>query len=184
MFGGWSATCEKWGTMSGDEMEVEVLDEDEAESSAILPPSRARPVSMAERKGRPTLLTERVQYEICERITRGVPAKTAAQAVGISVRTFNDWLKRGLEAADDDEREAPFVAFAEAVEEARARFVAVHVENVAAAGADDWKASAWLLERRTKAFQKREQTTVDQKVQHSGGVSVTLYVPDNGRAKS
>jgi hypothetical protein len=153
------------------------VSEDDVDHGSIVPTSRARPVEISERKvGRPTLLTPEVQADICHRITRGVPAKSAARAVGISRRTFNDWLARGR---DGDER---YVDFYDAVERARAEFVSVHVDVVSQAGQDgNWQASAWLLERRSRDFQRKERT--ESKVEHSGHVRVALYVPDNKRGE-
>lgn len=144
-------------------------------SAEKAPISRARPTEGIERKpGRPTLCTPEVAAEISRFVTRGLPVKTAARAAGVSVRSVNEWLARGRDG------EEPYAAFAEAIERARADFTAVHAGVIDGAGRmGDWKASAWLLERRSRAFVKKEQT--EAKVEHSGNLVVEIAIPDNGR---
>jgi transposase len=62
----------------------------------------------------------------------------ACMAVGVSKATLYNWLGR-------DEPE--YRAFAERIDKARAEGEARHVALIAKAAADDWRASAWLLER-------------------------------------
>lgn len=145
--------------------------------SEISPTSRARPAGGEGRKlGRPTNLTPEIQQTIFDHITRGLPMRTAALVAGVSVRSINDWRTRGKSG------EEPYASFYEAVELAKAQFAAVHAGVINEAGRlGDWKASAWLLERRTSAFVKREKVEAEAKVEHSGGVKVELYIPDNGR---
>jgi hypothetical protein len=77
------------------------------------------------------------------RLWKGHPAgdygsltfKTACDSVGVHYTTFNDWHKQ-------DSR------FALAIEQAEARRIQKLLSNIEAAGHTDWKAWAWLLERR------------------------------------
>jgi hypothetical protein len=142
----------------------------------LTPLSRARPVEISERKpGRPTLCTPEATAEVARYVTRGLPVKTAARAAGVSVRSINDWLVRGKAG------EEPYADFYEAIELAKAEFMAVHVSVIDEAGRTkgNWQASAWLLERRSRAFVKKEQT--EAKVEHSGNLVVEIAIPDNGR---
>lgn len=160
-----------------DESELDETEQALVTAPENLPTSRARPVEQPARKlGRPTLCTPEATAQIVRYVTRGLPVRTAATAAGVSVRSINDWLARGKAG------EEPFVDFYEAVELARAEFQAVHAGVIDDAGRmGDWKASAWLLERRSRAFIKKEHVETDAKVEHSGDIKVALYVPDNGR---
>lgn len=154
---------------------------DVEESSDLVAPSRARPAEGESVKlGRPTKCTPEVTREIVRFVTRGLPLKTAARAAGISYGAVKDWNARGKA----ENAEEPYASFYEAIETAKAEFASVHAGVVDDAGRmGDWKASAWLLERRTRDFVKREKIETDAKVEHSGGVRVELYVPDNGRGR-
>jgi len=59
----------------------------------------------------------------------------AADAGGISYETFNEWRKNHPE-------------FSEAVLKANAEAKRLHLKRVNQAGKRDWRASAWMLERR------------------------------------
>ncbi|KKL76177.1 hypothetical protein LCGC14_2047530, partial [marine sediment metagenome] len=65
--------------------------------------------------GRSTLLTPEVQKSIVAYIRSGAFDWIAAQAAGISPRTFRSWMKKGEEEKDGSYRE-----FHEAVAEVRA----------------------------------------------------------------
>lgn len=140
---------------------------------------RARPAEGEPRKlGRPTKCTPEVTRQVVAYLTRGLPIKTACIAAGIHPGAVREWIAKGKDG------EEPYASFAEAVEVARAEFAAVHAGVINDAGRmGDWKASAWLLERRTGAFIKKEKVETEARVEHSGGVRVELYVPDNGRSR-
>ena len=94
---------------------------------------------------RPTKLTPEIQSQIVEFVRRATPIETAAQAVGITSRTFERWMVRGL---SDERKDAPYRAFREAVESARADCEATLVGRIVnAANGKSWLAAAWLLER-------------------------------------
>jgi hypothetical protein len=78
---------------------------------------------------------EETVNEICEYIAEGLPNKQAAALAGISETQFYDWKGKKPK-------------FSERVKEARAKFVAHHVNIIKKAGEEGhWQASAWLLER-------------------------------------
>jgi hypothetical protein len=86
--------------------------------------------------GRPSKYTPETVTQILEYLKVGNTRGTAGQASGISHQTFAVWL-----------REYP--EFSEAVKEAEAEAVALHVGNIVnAASKGSWQASAWVLERR------------------------------------
>ncbi len=68
--------------------------------------SRARKKELRDKAGRPVLLDRGVQAIICAKIINGATAEIAAEAAGVSRRSFNYWLEKG--AAGDPAYE-PFM---------------------------------------------------------------------------
>lgn len=85
--------------------------------------------------GRPSKYTKETVSAILEKIRYGCTKTEAASACGIHRDTLNEW-----------EHEYP--EFAEAVERAEAEQIVGMVAMILGAGAEDWRATAWLLERR------------------------------------
>lgn len=79
-------------------------------------------------------------------LAAGAFLETAAATAGITSRTLRNWLRY---AREGDERFQPAAA---AILEACAAFEHVLIERVRWAADTDWKAAAWLLEKR---FPKR-----------------------------
>ncbi len=133
------------------------------------------PTGALARIGRPTKLTPEVQRAMCERIEAGVSFDTAAELVGVGSDTVREWIARGL-GRDKDRPPAPqFAGFAVAIARARAKDEARRIALITAAGEPslletvretvdkngkvtriterrqipgDWRAHAWILERR------------------------------------
>lgn len=119
--------------------------------------------------------------KILRMIAAGAPAKTACAACGVPNRTFTDWKAKGRKGLE------PYATFLDRVEEARA----IHLDIMSgavyhAARAGDWKAAAWVLERRDpENYGKKE------KVEHSGtttqvqvkGGALGRHVTDKIRAQ-
>jgi transposase len=96
------------------------------------------------RRGRPRKLTAKRQKAITEAIRLGARRDQAAEAAGIARSTLQNWIARG----ELDGRQ-PHKRFAEAVRTAEAEFELESlraIEQAAAGG--DWRAKAWVLERR------------------------------------
>ena len=90
------------------------------------------------RRGRPTL-----EAAILDAIRSGCSIEAACQSAGVSRATFYRWR-------DQDE------AFGDQVDKAIAESEVRLVRSIEAAGQSDWRASAWLLERRFSHWSKRE----------------------------
>src|SRR4051812_33024674 len=102
-------------------------------------------MAQAKRSGRPEKLTAAVQAAIVDAVRAGSRREAAAQAAGIAKSTLQGWLARG-EAAGAPVR---FQNFAAAVRQADAAWEVAAVEGIGRAAANgDWRAQAWLLERR------------------------------------
>lgn len=103
---------------------------------------------MATRSGRPEKLTATLQTRIVDAVRAGATREQAAAAAGIGKRTLQRWLAQG-----EGDRPAPrFLGFAAAIRTAEAAMVVDAVQGIQqAAQAGDWRARAWLLERRFPA---------------------------------
>lgn len=108
------------------------------------------PVKLSARKdnttklGRPCLLTPSREAALLNAIEEGMPLKQAAMLAGISYDTLNRWRTRGNSEFAPDE----FRKFCKALERAEAVAMQVNLARVRAAGEKDWRAAAWILERR------------------------------------
>jgi hypothetical protein len=86
--------------------------------------------------GRKTKYTPERIEKILNLLKVGNTRRTAAAVAGVDQTTFLRWITR-------------YADFADLVKEAEEAAVALHVGNIAQAGAKgQWQASAWILERR------------------------------------
>lgn len=109
--------------------------------------------------GRPTKYTPEIGDAICLLLTQGNYLQDAAAKNGIAPRTAEDWIQRG------EQGKKPYDDFARKVAEARAHFVTQAVRMIKA-GAPNWKALAWLLERtRPRQFGTLVRVHVDEELQ-------------------
>lgn len=105
---------------------------------------------------------------LIEYIEYGMDRADAARAVGITEKTFYDWVRKGR---DEPDRYPDHAEFVEHLEMADARFEAYHAGNIYRAGAQDWKASGHALERRRpKRWAKRAviDTTWEERLAQLG----------------
>lgn len=123
--------------------------------------------------GRKTVLDADVQKRIATLVNAGAPLPMACEASGVSWNTAKGWMRRGRDG------EKPFSDFVDAIAEAKAAFVCGSAMRITKAADKDWKAAAWLLERRSDHFVPKSK----QQNEHSftKGASVTFVYPDNGR---
>ena len=85
--------------------------------------------------GRPTKRTPERENLLLLAIAKGLPLKAACKLAGLGFTTFNGWRE-----------EDPF--FAEKIEFAEAQAIERNLVLIQRAALKDWKAAAWLLERR------------------------------------
>src|SRR5690348_5560790 len=90
---------------------------------------------------RPLELTDDVALAVAASLEDGCSIADACALAGIGESTYHGWIKRAAAG------ESPFVEFAELTRAARAKGRLVHVQAIRAAAADDWRASAFFLER-------------------------------------
>jgi hypothetical protein len=110
------------------------------------------------RTGRPTKLTPQLKDQIVESLKKGLYPETAASLAGVTRETIRLWIRQGAaEMARRNKGDKPDRSndiHAElAVEAARAvgHIESELIELVAYAAPTQWKAGAWLLERRFPA---------------------------------
>ena len=140
---------------------------------------------------RPTDLTEAVQKGILRALNTGASIRAASNSVGINEATYYRWMARGnaeLNRIKEAEQtlanlprgtaktkrdaarkatkpltaEEPFCKFCESVTRARAKVdIQIVSSIVQAAQNGDWRAGAWLMERRgDPEFYKVERTEI------------------------
>src|SRR4051794_39022230 len=100
---------------------------------------------MADSELRPhSKLTEARLDQICERIAgTGCTLKAAAAEAGISRWTLYEWITKGRQ-----ETSGPYRDALERIEAAKAQSEVLLLEHIVDAAPRDWKAAAWVLERR------------------------------------
>jgi hypothetical protein len=96
------------------------------------------------RAGRKTLLTPELAEQLVAILRAGNYVEVACTAVGISRRTFAEWMRRGRTFKPEDE---PYRRFRERAERARAEGEVRNVAQIANAATTSWQAAAWMLER-------------------------------------
>ena len=110
--------------------------------------------------GRPSKLTPQLREEIVNSIKAGNWIKTTCTNVGIDKSTFYDWMKRG----EKSKRYTIYKKFYEAVKQAQAFAEAVHVANISKAAETNWRAAAWILERRFSQRWGKTKTKKDEEI--------------------
>jgi transposase len=92
--------------------------------------------------GRPTSCTPELIANMAECLELGYTIKLACEACGIVTSTFADWMNKG-EAGEE-----PFTEFSSAVRAAQKKAADYHLRSVQKHANVDWRAAAWMLERR------------------------------------
>ena len=96
---------------------------------------------MRAKPGRKPKLNRETETRLLSLLRAGVPREVACAGVGIDSRTLRIWLTKARSG------EARFVEFAGKVESAQAEAQSSMLVQIRKAGAKDWKAIAWMLER-------------------------------------
>jgi hypothetical protein len=86
--------------------------------------------------------TPELHAAIVKSLRHGAYQVHAANGAGISITTLQRWVKLGRNGVE------PYVRFAEDVDRARAEDALRNQAIISAAALKDWKAAAWLLERK------------------------------------
>ena len=111
------------------------------------------------RGGRPTKLNAQVSKKIVEAILAGATYEAASQYAGITYQTFLNWMEQGRA-----ETAGLYFEFFGTVEQANARAQVLFAKRIKSAAADDWRAAAWMLERRYPKAYGARIGAIDEKV--------------------
>jgi len=136
--------------------------------------------------GRPTKLTYELIDQIADLVREGNYIETASAVVGLDKVSLYRWLKRG---AREEERlaknpklkgkteEKIFIEFSNAVKKAMAESEADDLENIKKASREDWKASAWRLERRfPNRWGRKEKVDIDANMKNENVNREEVYI--------
>ena len=93
---------------------------------------------------RPTKLNAKRAQQICDYVAQGHTREVAAQACGIVSTTLYRWMKRGERQPD-----GPYGEFCRALKRADLEAELAGLRQIKEAAQNgDWRAAAWMLERR------------------------------------
>jgi len=102
---------------------------------------------------RPAKLTPELTQEITAYIRDGNSPTVSATLVGISPSTYFNWMSKG------SNHEPRFMEFLESIKRANAQSIVNQVAHIArAADSGNWRAAAWLLERKAPESFGKEST--------------------------
>lgn len=111
-------------------------------------------------KKRSSKLTPELSKTICNYLSLGMNAPSAAAMVGVHRNTMRYWLKRGRDEYDDDT--SIYAQFVRDCNQAAATCLRRGLLMVNQEAAEDWRCAAWLLERRFPAQFAPKQMVVTQ----------------------
>lgn len=131
---------------------------------------RTEPRKEPDPVGRPTRMTPDKIDQIATAVAGHLSLESAAELVGVSKDAVYYWFKKGQEA-----RRNKYTEFAERIKSARALAKLDLVTKVA--GAPDWRAAAWMLERR-----HREEFHIKTITEISGPNGGPIESTNNGPA--
>lgn len=129
---------------------------------------------MANKVGRPQILTPELQQKVCTAIELGNYIETAAAYVGVRKETLYDWMRRGARYHRGDkgsEDDAIFGEFSDAIDTALAKSEVRDIMAVDRGAKKHWQAAAWKLERR---FQNRWGRKDNIDIAHSGRIETEV----------
>lgn len=134
------------------------------------PPSKPK-----KKGGRPTKLTPEVQEEVCTAIRAGNTFEASAAYGGISPASFYSYMDKGRQSYEKGKRRTKFTEFLEEVTRAKSTAEVALVANINKAGKRDWRAHAFLLERRNPVDWGR-QDRIKANITESGTVKKVLII--------
>jgi hypothetical protein len=113
--------------------------------------------------GRPTKRTPDRAALLIAAIAKGLPYKTACQIAGLDFTTFNDWRQKDPE-------------FAMKIEKAEGEAIERNMALIQQAAQKDWKASAWLLERRHPEMFARPEVQLANRTSGQGSENLAIWL--------
>lgn len=109
--------------------------------------------------GRPSKLTPQVHAAIVSNIKMCMPFELACRSAGISYHAFREWMIRG----EEDRKGGKFRKLVDDVHAAEATALSGCLATIVSAVSanKNWKAAAWILERRHSEFFSRQRLDVN-----------------------
>lgn len=121
-------------------------------------------------------LTMGVIEEICAGIEEGATLYECCRRVKIHPRTFQKWRKKGDQNLADKKAEInEYGILVEAMKMASGAFASNEIRKIKEHGFEDWRASAWLLERILPEEFGQHRTHSDPSKENSG-TTITMRV--------
>ncbi len=129
---------------------------------------------MKKRKvGRPTKLNQKLIELICEAVEQGCTITAAAAAAGVYKNTLTVWSDKGARDVEAGEHDTLYAQFHTRYMHSRELALAVLTKRVFEASVDEWRAAAWMLERRDPDNWSRQQNL---KAQHTGLMDIVVNI--------
>lgn len=97
---------------------------------------------------RPTKFTPETVKRLLDGIRAGLPYHLASEAAGISLSTFNEWQRGEFPRGADKELRTYFL---DELTRAKGESALRNIALISNAAKEDWRAAAWILERRFPA---------------------------------
>ena len=116
--------------------------------------------------GRTSKFTPAVKKNILEALELGASIQMACDYAGVSRATYYSWRAQALE-----DGAGKFHTFINKVQGAMAKGALVHLGNIYTQSEKDWRASAWILERR---YNYKKDSTFEDKPEASVSTPVIL----------
>lgn len=112
------------------------------------------------KSGRKFKLTNKLIEMFCDCVRSGLSNRDACMACKISEETYYGWV-RDVENKVEDENYAMKLKLIDSIKEAEVQFKNIHIQNITNLSKQDWKASAWILERKfPKEYSKFERSAI------------------------
>lgn len=118
--------------------------------------NKGRTQTTNKKTGRKTKLTKATTQKFVEAIKMGCTYSLACQYAGITPATFYTWMQQGKINQSKNKQE-----FFNAIKKAEADGAMTNLQLIHKAGFDDWRASAWIMERRHQ-YIKTNQVKIEE----------------------
>lgn len=120
-------------------------------------------------------LTKKVQNKIFHAVNQGATVELLCKYAGVSQQTFRGWLNQGIADVEGGNNKSVEARFALHFAEMEAEAATSWLEHINRSAPEDWRAAAWLLERRHRnSFGKSIEVTPGE---GAGIITVITNIP-------
>ena len=103
---------------------------------------------MTRKVGRPSKLTTETKGKLVNALSAGAHIEIACIYAGIDTATYCRWAAIARNSTPENPAPKEYLELAETIEQATVQGEITTLASIKKASADDWRAGAWLLERR------------------------------------